>query len=132
MPMELSFRLVLAIVVGIVIVLAILVVFWGTISQFMPWASSFGETTISSGTKTMVTTKCYIACNQYKDSIRAGATWQVSHDLNGDGQDETISCTDGTIVSWGNNNQPKKCGGVGCEKSCSCVDNTWYQVPKTC
>jgi len=130
--MELSFRLVLAIVVGIIIVMAIVVMFWGTISKFMPWSTGTQEFVVASGTQTLIISRCDMDCLTKKDAIRAGATWQIGYDVNLDGHEETISCKDGSIISWGNNNQPAKCGGIGCVKSCSCVDNAWYQAPKTC
>jgi len=130
--MELSFRLVLAIVVGVIVVMAIVMMFWGTISKFMPWSQGTQDFVINSGTRTLIISRCDMDCLTKRDAIRAGATWQIGYDLNGDINDETINCKDGSIVSWGNSKQPPKCNGIGCEKTCSCVDNTWYQAPKIC
>ena len=126
MPMELSFRLVLAIVVGIVIVLSILMIFWGTVSKFLPWTSGFNEFTVNQGTKTIIASYCTFGCTSNRDTIRSSpSSWKTGYDLNGDGELETISCSDGSILQWGKGNQPSRCGGLGCEKSCSCVDANW-------
>jgi len=129
--MELSFRLVLAIVIGIIILLAVVMIFWSTIAKFL--GITEGNTlALTSWTQTLVKSQCSIFCTMNKESIRAGAAWQIAFDLNSDGPQETINCKDGSVTAWGNNNQPSKCKGIGCEATCGCVQNAWSQAPMAC
>jgi hypothetical protein len=127
--MELSFTLVILIVIGVIILIAVVVMFWNTIAKFLGISQ---EVVDFGGYAGMVSSKCDMECLTNRDAIRAGATWQVAYDLNGDAHEETIKCTDGSIVAWGNSNQPRECKGIGCVKTCSCIGSAWYQAPKTC
>jgi len=132
MPMELSFTLVILIVVGLIILIAVVVMFWSTIAKFLGISQ---EVVDFSGYAGLVKSKCDMECLTNRDAIRSSPDqplWRVSYDLNGDGYEDTIKCTNGAITSWGNNNQPSKCKGPGCVADCSCADDTWNQAPKTC
>jgi len=129
MPMELSFTLVILIVVGLIILIAVVVMFWSTIAKFLGVSQSVAD---FSGYAGLVKSKCDMECLTNKDAIRAGATWQVSYNLDGVGDDEIIKCTNGAITSWGGT-KPTECKGTtSCVKTCDCVDSTWDQSPKTC
>jgi len=127
--MELSFTLVILIVVGLIILIAVVVMFWSTIAKFLGISQSVAD---FSGYTGLVKSKCDMECLTNRDAIRANPSlWQVGYNLDGVGGDETIKCTNGAITSWGGT-KPTECKGTSCVKTCDCVDNVWDQAPKTC
>lgn len=97
---DITLNTILIIVIGLVAVLGILAMFWGTISKFLPWVKG---TTINTATIDIVRAQCILKCTQSKDSICAGegdALWNLDYDLNGDGIRDTVNCANGRI-SWG-------------------------------
>ena len=95
---EMTLNIILLIVIGLVVVLGVLAMFWGTLSKFLPWVKG---PTINSATISAVRAQCVLKCSQEKSVIVANpATWTLSYDLNGDGISDTVNCGNGAIT-WG-------------------------------
>jgi len=96
---ELTLNTILLIVVGLVVVLGVLAMFWGTISNFLPWVKG---PTINSATVNIVRAQCILKCTQDKSSICAAGgddSWALDYDVNGDGLVDTVQCASG-VINW--------------------------------
>lgn len=92
---ELTLNTILLIVIGLVVVLGVLIMFWGTISKFFPWVKG---PVINPAVINVVRAQCVLLCTQEKDAIVAKTLkWQVNYDVNGDGTSETVCCADGLL-----------------------------------
>lgn len=89
-----TMSVILLILIGLVVVLGLIAMFWGSMSKFLPWVKG---PFINPAVVDIVRAQCMMKCAQSGNSLCD--TWKVDYDVNGDGISDTVDCKNGLITA---------------------------------